>query len=200
MDKFSKYAIFVYIPNKLQLTTHVEGILQMFPQCKYVMTDVESVFTSHVMENLFKIHKIIHTLTPAGHSTSNGKVERLHSTVLEITKCLCDEKNETFDNVFSEAIRPYNDTIHSVTKQKPMGIFFNPDTFDLLKTAQKKMLKFHNAKRTEKTFVEGQEIFVKGNRRNKLIPPYTKIEVKENKKNTILTKKKKIVLKDLIRK
>lgn len=62
------------------------------------------------------------------------------------------------------------------------------------------MLDFHNKKRIEKNYAVGQEIFVKGNRRNKKTPKYTKQNVEENNKNTVKTKKKKVVHKDLIRK
>ena len=39
IDKYSKYAIFVNIPNKLNMTMYVETVLQMFPFCTHVMTD-----------------------------------------------------------------------------------------------------------------------------------------------------------------
>lgn len=170
------------------MPSYIESILQMFPQCKYVMTDNESVFTSHVIENLFQRFKITHVLAPSGHSTSNGQVERFHSTILEIAKCLSQEKNETFSNVLFEAIGEYNCTIHSVTKEKPVDIFFNSskytETTNLLQKAQDNMLKFQNEKRTKKKYIEGQQIYVKGNRRNKIIPPYTKHQVVEDKKKT----------------
>lgn len=204
LDKYSKFAIFVNLPNKLNMTVNVETILQMFPFCTHIMTDNESIFTSHVMENLFQRYNVTHVLAPAAHSTSNGQVERLHSTIMEIARCLVQEKNDSFENIIFEAIRAYNCTIHSVTKQKPIDIFYNqndyPDTEKLLKEAREKMLNFHNKNRTEKKFEVGQEIFVKGNRRNKKTPRYAKHYVEEDKKNTVQTKKKGVVHKDLIRK
>ena len=74
------------------MTIYVETILQMFPLCTHVITDNESVFIAHVMENLFQRCNVRHVLAPAAHSTSNDLVERLHSTMIEIARCFCPRK------------------------------------------------------------------------------------------------------------
>jgi len=59
---------------------------------------------------------------PPLHSTSNGQVERFHSTLAEIARCL---KLETDLNDTSEFIllaTKYNNSIHLVTTVKPIEI------------------------------------------------------------------------------
>jgi len=54
------------------------------------------------------------------HSTSNGQIERAHSTLTEIARCIKDELNLVdYSEVIIRADQKYNMTIHSITNQRP---------------------------------------------------------------------------------
>lgn len=88
------------------------------------MTDNDAVFTSQMVEALCRQKNISHATTPVSHSTANGQVERIHSTVLEIANSFAKlNSTDTVDEIF-HAVTQYNNTIHSVTKFKPNEVFF----------------------------------------------------------------------------
>jgi serine/threonine-protein phosphatase PP1 catalytic subunit len=62
---------------------------------------------------------------PANHSESNGLVERFHSTVAEIFRCVRPQYADLNDKeIFLIACTLYNNTIHSATNLKPREIFY----------------------------------------------------------------------------
>lgn len=111
--------------------------------------------------------------------------------------------SDSSENIFA-AVKEYNNTIHSVTGEKPVDVKQNPNGYDKipekLKINQEKMLKYFNKNRENKMYEQNEIVYVKGNRRRKDANAYTKHVVKEDQKNTILTKKDKIIHKDCIRK
>lgn len=205
-DRFSKYFYLREIPNKRNIALVVEEILsQIFAECKEIMTDNEAVFVSQTCRSLFRQKNIAHFTTPVSHSTTNGQVERVHSTILEIANSIAKQNSsETIDEVFN-AVEQYNNTIHSVTKSRPNSIFFNSGNVDLkqisenLRIHQEKTLTHHNKKRVHKTFNPGDIVFMKSDRRRKDKKSYIKYTVEEDKKDTIVTTTGKIIHKDNLR-
>lgn len=205
-DRFSKYFYLREIPNKRNMVIVVEEILsQIYPECIEIMTDNDAIFTSQTVEALLRQKNINHVITPVSHSTTNGQVERIHSTILEIANSLAKQNaTETVDEIFN-AVTQYNVTIHSVTKYKPNEVFFKTADIDLntvknnLLQNQSKTLDFHNKKRTHKTFKTGDIVFMKSDRRRKDKKAYTKHTVREDKKDTIVTTTGKIIHKDCLR-
>lgn len=132
---------------------------------------------------MFKRKKITHSVTPLKHSTSNAQVERFHRTLIEITRCLAEQHSVSFEDVIFDAVREYNNTIHSVTHLKPIELFFNsgkyPKISELIEKAQTSMLKYQNKSRDYKRFEPGDVIFVKDNRRDKRSATHTKYTVQE---------------------
>ena len=89
------------------------------------MTDNESIFSSYPMKSLFQRKNIQHTFSPIQHSTSNAQIERFHRTIIEIARCMAEQKSLNFEDVVLDSIREYNNTIHSVIKAKPIDVFFS---------------------------------------------------------------------------
>lgn len=169
------------------------------------MTDNENIFISQTSQAVFRQRNIAHLTAPVQHSTTNGQVERIHSTILEIANALAKQNStETVEEVFN-AITQYNNTIHSVTKFKPNHVFFNCGNVDLSKVResiernQQKTLDYHNKNRVHKTFKPGDVVFLKSDRRRKDKKSYTKHTVQEDQKNTVLTTTGKIIHKDNLR-
>ena len=147
---------------------------------------------------------IQHTATPLNPSTTNAQVERLHSTLIEISTSLASENNTTPGEELFNAIRQYNSTIHSSTGLKPEVVFFNrekyPEIKEILQNNQEKLLLYHNKGRKNITYKPGDIIYSRTDRRNKIAKRYNQHKVKEDRGDTILTARGKIIHKDSIRK
>jgi len=53
------------------------------------------------------------------HSTSNGQVEKAHSTLTEIARCVKEEFNLTnYSEIVIRAAQKYNQSIHSTNERK----------------------------------------------------------------------------------
>ena len=63
--------------------------------------------------------------TPPYKSTVDDPVEKFHSTLSEIMRCLKIEKTHTtFEELLDRAVYEYNYTIYSATGKKPIELFF----------------------------------------------------------------------------
>lgn len=205
-DRFSKYFYLREIPNKRNLSLVIEEILsQIYPECQEIMTDNDAIFIAQTVQALYREKNITLTTTPVSHSTTNGQVERVHSTILEIANALAKQnETETVDEIFN-AVTQYNNTIHSVTRFKPIEIFFNNPKIDFnavktnIQLNQEKTLNFHNKKRIHKTFKTGDIVFMKSDRRRKDKKAYKRFIVQEDQNDTIVTTTGKIIHKDSLR-
>lgn len=204
VDRYSKFTFLRRVENKRNAHQVVSEILQLFPGCRYCMTDNENVFSSFPMQTLLKQKQITQTLTPIRHSISNAQVERIHRTLIELARCLAEQRSEEFENVILDAVDSYNNSIHSVIRAKPIDVFYHQDRFTnipkLLETAQEKMLQYENQNREQKEYHNGDVIFVKNNRRDKRCAVFTKHIVREDIGPMIITSKNTKVHKDNIRK
>lgn len=167
------------------------------------MTDNEAVLVSNAAKIVYRKYGIIHVTTPIQHSTSNGTVERTHSTLIELIRCLSTQnKTSSTEEIFS-AVKAYNETIHSVTQEKPIDVKENPNNFPNISrkilAQQNQTIEYHNKNKTNRSFRPGEEIFVKSNRRRKDASAYVKHFVKEDLGNSVLTTKNKEFHKDNIR-
>lgn len=155
--------------------------------------------------------------TPPYKSEVNGQIERFHSTLSEIMRCLKSDGNpRSFEELLERATNEYNFTVHSTTGKKPVELFFGrsprftPEDFEKnrinnlekLKEKQQKDIRHHNKKRKPlKNYETGQTIYVRHNKRlgTKLTARYNKEIVKENKNTVVITESGKTVHKSNIR-
>jgi transposase InsO family protein len=92
---------------------------------KTVVLDNEPSFQSNVIRIFFRNLDINLHFIPAGHSESNGQIERVHSTMVEIIRCKNKDWNDyTPNQKIQIAADLYNNSIHSITKFKPVDLFF----------------------------------------------------------------------------
>lgn len=127
IDKFSKFAKFFHIKNKsvLHLRDKIIKALHFFTAPKILVMDNEKSFISPIVMDYLKTLGIDVYLTPSQRSEVNGAVERVHSTIIEMIRCLQEEyKDLTLKELINIAVDRYNNSIHSVTKKKPSDIFF----------------------------------------------------------------------------
>jgi len=109
------------------------------------------------------------TNAPPLHSTSNGQVERFHSTLLELARCMKIDKG--MGDTIELATAQYNKSIHWVV------IVAHPDEpqeemYNNIQKAQTALRARENASRKNRVFEVGEKVLVKTNRRlgNKLTP------------------------------
>lgn len=205
VDRYSKYLIIHPIQSKLNFHEKLEEILtQNYPECKTLITDNEAILVSNASKIIYQKYKITHITTPVHHSTSNGQVERTHSTLIEIIRCLKEQHKSSSSEEIFNAVKAYNETIHSVIQQRPVDVKLNPNGFpdipNKLLENQKKTLKFHNKERENRQFSENEIIYVKNDRRRKDANAYVQHTVKKDLGNSIKTTSNKIFHKNDIRK
>lgn len=222
IDKFSKYVQVKEIKSKTveDIKSPLEELMYAFGLPKLVVFDNEKSFNSVVINHMLKDEMNIDIyVTPPYTSTANGQIERFHSTLTEIMRCLDAEhvdEDYTFEELLRKAVNEYNCSIHSTIKQKPIEVFFGKRVTtdhnqieeerkineERLKLKQCEDLEFHNKKRNiGKNYQPGDVIFVKINKRlgTKLTPRYRKEIVAENFRTTIKTTTGKIIHKNNIK-
>lgn len=147
IDSFSKYAQ-AYMLKSMVGTEIVDNLITFFSHHgipSKIIVDNGTEFKNTVVTELLQLHKInIHFCSP-NHPQSNGLIERLHSTLSEHIRLL---NNQNFNKTpihqrMKYAILAYNNSIHSVTKLKPVDVIsghissndpFNLDIDQLLLT------------------------------------------------------------------
>lgn len=84
-------------------------ILQGFPEAKKITLDNEPALTTAQFKSLMQRLRIeLYYCTPR-HSVTNGQVERVHSTLTEIARCIKEEYHlmddtEVFIDLYSSTI------------------------------------------------------------------------------------------------
>lgn len=219
LDKFSKYAMVRIIPSRA--IEHIRGplteLMISFGIPKIVVIDNEKSLNSASISFLLQDQMGINVFTtPPYASTVNGQVERFHSTLSEIMRCLKPSNtHEIFDDLLYKAVKEYNSSIHSTIRKTPIETFFGSRVFsdptkldefrqenvELLRQKQEIDINYHNKDRRTKDFVEGDVIFVKVNKRlgSKLTSRYKREIVDRNFDTTIRTKSGRVVHKNNIR-
>lgn len=91
-----------------------------------VVIDNENSFNSNalmfMLENQYNV-KVFRI--PPYSSSVNGQIERFHSTLSEIMRCLQTANvHNTFSDLLHRAIFEYNNLIHSTINRKPVEAFF----------------------------------------------------------------------------
>lgn len=220
IDKFSKYAQARIIKSRAteDLKLPLQELLISFGTPENVIIDNEKSLNSSVITFMLEDQLGVKIFrTPPYTSTVNGQVERFHSTLSEIMRCLNAEKlYDSFEELLNNSLNKYNHSVHSTINKKPIEVFFgrkvytdsshhNNDRLSIMAKIKEKQeldLRTHNKHRTEiKNYKPGDLVFVKGNKRlgNKLTPRYKMEIVKADNGRTILTTSNRIVHKDLIK-
>lgn len=173
-----------------------------------------SISLNHMIENELGI-KIYRT--PPYTSCSNGQVERFHSTLQEIMRCLKTERaHTTFEELLERSVKEYNLTVHSTINKKPVEVLYGRnissdpeqlensrrETMRRIHDKQISDLTYHNkSKEPLKTYSEGDIIYVKINKRhgNNLTARYKKEIVASNGNSTVKTRSGRTVHKNRIK-
>lgn len=127
VDKFSRFGILISIKSR-SIPDVRKGLLKLFSTYgtpKLLVSDNEPAIKSIEIRGLLQSLNVETYFTPADRSEVNGIVERFHSTLSEIYRCV-ETKYATLSQKerFFICVNLYNATIHSVTNLKPREIFY----------------------------------------------------------------------------
>lgn len=127
VDKLSKFAMLIFIQSRtiVDIRKALLTFIATYGTPKIIVTDNEPAFKSIEIRGLLNDLNIESYFTPTDYSQVNGIVERFHSTLAEIFRCIKDKYDDITQNEkFMIALSLYNTTIHSVTNLKPQEVFY----------------------------------------------------------------------------
>lgn len=211
VDKLSRFAILT--PIKSRTIADVRSALLILFMThgnpKLIVCDNEAAFKSIEIRGILQNLNIETYFTPSGHSEVNGIVERFHSTLSEIYRCMKEKyKDLPQKDIYSIATNLYNHSIHSATNLRPIDIFygikegeerdinlekmlearnkFYDEVILQLEQNQKKTRSYQNQAREEQPELKtGEEVFLKDHRvRNKQGDRFTPIRVDKDHRKT----------------
>jgi len=160
-------------------------ILSLFKNTRLIVTDNERALCSMLIKSMLETHfNIEHKTVPPFHSNSNGQVERFHSTLAEIARCVVLEyKVPDPVEAILLANRKYNTSYHSITEYCPLDVFHSlsqdilNEVSEKIEIAQRNTLRYHNQNKKHRIFRPGDVVFVKTTRPvgNKLTKLYKRM-------------------------
>lgn len=220
IDKFSKYAQGKVVKSRAieDIKEPLRQLLFLFGVPRVIVVDNEKSLNSSSINFMVEDQLGIQIFrSPPYKSSVNGQIERFHSTLSEIMRCLkSDGTHRSFIELLDRSIYEYNSSIHSTTGKKPIEIFFGrnsnidpeqyekarQDNIQRLKEKQYNDIKYHNKNRLPIiTYNPGDTVYVKIHSRlgSKISPRYKQETVKENRTTTILTESNRVVHKSNIK-
>lgn len=203
LDKFSKYLKVRPIKSKA-ITDIKEVLLQLLYDWDLpaqIVIDNESSFVSNVIEQMIINAGVKIFKTPVNRSETNGQVERCHSTLREIARCIKSLNPDiTVKNLIQEATHKYNNSIHSFIKNTPRNIYLGETSNDLSNETlteirnrnNEKILKFFKEKeeniipKTYQTYQTNTYAYEKAHTNNKRESRYYPIKIKEDHNTYII--------------
>lgn len=204
VDKFSKFAIVQPIASRtiVDIEPCILQLMNFYPRTRIVYCDNEPSLNSGTIKSLLKNRFDVEIInSPPLHSSSNGQVERFHSTLSEIATCLKLEKHlsDTVEIILQATIE-YNKSVHSVVDRRPIDIIhssspeFEAEIRDKIAKAQLLSLKRHNTDRRDRTFQVGDKVFLRLNKRlgNKLTPLFEEVTVEADLGSTVLIRGREV--------
>jgi len=183
-------------------------LLNVIPKAKVIYCYNEPSLNSHTILTMLENHfGISISNAPPLHSVSNGQVERFHSTLVELARCLKIDKgiSDTVELILLATAR-YNKSIHSVIDKRPADVVMAQSSDpqyeiqDSIRQAQDKLRSRENSSRQNRVFKIDDKVLVKSNRRlgNKLSPLCEEKTVEADMGTNVLIKGR-VVHKDNLR-
>lgn len=124
IDKFSKYATIHKLSDRnwIAILAALKERIQTLGKMKKLISDGERCIIHNAVEQFLTEHEIDFHQTTGWHKTGNSDIERLHGTLNEHLRIMNVDKqnNVELDDRIFKIITSYNNTIHSVTKLRPI--------------------------------------------------------------------------------
>lgn len=220
IDKFSKYVKVKLLGGRSveDVRRPLRELLLSYGLPKNIVMDNEPSLNSNTILFMMRDEMKINVFTtPSYRSEANGQIERFHSTLAEIMRCLkADGTSRNFEELLERAVNEYNHSVHSTINMRPVDLYFGRtvdfspqdiettrrNNVEKLRQKQNLDLAFHNKnKRPVKEYIAGQIVYVKTNKRlgTKLSDRFKEETIKENRNTTVLTESGRVIHKSHIR-
>ena len=128
VDHFSKWLVAIPLRNKQANTVTNALQHQILPHLPRVpdriLTDNGPEFSNRIFNDALREHNIEHTFSTPYTPTSNGAVERINKTVIELLKGIADNHSH-WDEQLSKVILTYNHSYHSQISTTPSKCILN---------------------------------------------------------------------------
>ena len=216
VDKFTRFGSLIHIKSRSipDVRAGLIKMISLYATPKRIVCDNEPALKSIEIRSLLQRLNIEVHYVPSNHSESNGIVERFHSTLNEIFRCIKDKYDDLDQKqIYKIAVALYNKTIHTAHGHKPSEILFGQKetqelpldidklfenrqelidevTLRLNKTAQQD-IDYHNKNREKQpNFETHEEVFntVQGIKK-KTKPKFKRVTVRQNRHKTVIDTK-----------
>ena len=125
-DYFSKWAKVIPLPDHQAETVAnalVTEVFLPFGVPRIMHTDQGREFQSDLLRHLYELLEVKKTRTSPYRPQSDGQVERLNRTILDMLAKFCSDNTETWDEMVPFVVGAYNATKHASTGLTPNMLF-----------------------------------------------------------------------------
>ena len=126
-DHFSKYVVAYVIKDQMACTaaeTLRNGYFGLFCAPAYLVSDQGKAFTGHLISNFCELYGVQKLRTSPYHAQSNGQVERMNQTIIQMIGKLEQDKKACWSEHLPEMLAAYNGTRSAVTGYSPYFLLF----------------------------------------------------------------------------
>ena len=127
VDKLSKFGTLIPIKSRSipDIRSGLTKLISTYGLPKLIVSDNEPAMKSVEIRGMLHDSGVEMYFTPSNKSEVNGIVERFHSTISEIYRCVRAKHEElTQKEIFRLCAAYYNNSIHSSLGLKPREVFF----------------------------------------------------------------------------
>ena len=117
-DHFTKHVLAYVTPDQTAKTIAkflYQSYISVFGALARLLSDRGANFMSSVIEEMYKILGIKKLWTLPYHPQTNGVVERLHKTIMQMIRKLGEDKKANWPSHLAEIVHTYNATHSTVT-------------------------------------------------------------------------------------
>lgn len=151
MDHFSRYCEFIPLPDQTAESVAralVQRVITKFGVPKSLVTDQGANFTSDLIKSLCKFLHVRKIQTTGFHPQSNGRLERVHATVVRMLSHFVNRHQTNWDEYLPYVTMAYNSQVHESTGYSPYELVFGrrmevPKEADLTITDDKDIFDNH---------------------------------------------------------
>ena len=216
VDKFSRYGMLFPIKSKAiaDVRKALVKLFSTFGRIKMLVSDNEPAFKSIEIRGFLETLNIETYYTPVNKSEVNGIVERFHSTLAEIFRCIKHRHTKlSIKEIFKISLALYNESKHSAHNLTPKEVFygikdgeersldleeilknrnkiFDEVVLNLLKKQKQDLLNHNKNREVEITLQPNDTVYIaRQGIRNKVQPMFVPVTVKENNNKTFTDEK-----------
>lgn len=129
VDRVSKFIVAKAIPDQTAITVAkfvFENIICLFGPYRYLISDLGGCFISEVFESLHALCPPASQLfTTSYHASSNGSIERVHSTIKASLRTTCEGDYESWDLILPSIVYAINTSYNVDLQMSPYQFIFH---------------------------------------------------------------------------